>query len=103
VLHVRDLGRAQESSTREEVTLVDIDTLVGGEASQPRGVAGQPALDPAAHLPSPARQQSMWLPQVLRVSSAAPWDAVGPLQPCLHPGVARLDPLCLPQPFLAVP
>jgi len=80
-----------------------MDTRVGGEAGQPRGVARQPALDPAAHLPSQARQQRMWPPQALRVLSAAPRDEVGPLQAGLHPGVMQLDPLRLPPPFLAVP
>jgi hypothetical protein len=83
--------------------VVDIDTPVGGEAGQQRWVAGQPALDPAAHLLSQARQQRMWPPQALRVPSAAPRDEVGPLQAGLHPGVMRLEPLRLPQPFMAVP
>jgi hypothetical protein len=98
-----DAGQAQVPSTREDVTGVDMDPLVGAEAGQPHGVAGQPTLDPAAPLPSQARQQPMWPPQALRVSSAAPRDEVGPLQAGLHPGVMRLDPLCLPPLFLAVP
>jgi hypothetical protein len=103
VLRVRDAGQAQVPSTREDVTGVDMHPLVGAEAGQPHGVAGQPTLDPAAPLPSQARQQPMWPPQALRVSSAAPRDEVGPLQAGLHPGVMRLDPLCLPPLFLAVP
>jgi hypothetical protein len=82
---------------------VDVGTLVGGEAGQQRWVAGQPAMDPAAHLPSQARQRPMWPPQALRVPSGAPRDEAGPLQAGLHPGVAQLDPLRLPQPFMAVP
>jgi hypothetical protein len=71
----------------------DIGPLVGGEAGQPRGVAGQPAVALVAHLPSQARQRPLWPRQALRLPSA-PWDEASPLQADLHPGVASLDPLC---------
>jgi hypothetical protein len=82
---------------------VDMGALVDGEAGQQRWEAGQPALDPAADLPSPARQRPMWPPQAWRVPSAAPRDEAAPPQAGLHPGVAPLDPLRLPQPFMTGP
>ena len=82
---------------------VDIGALVSGEAGQQRWEAGQPALDPAADLPSQVRQRPMWPPQAWRVPPAVPRDEAAPPQVGLHPGVAPLDPLRLPQPFMTVP
>jgi len=60
-------------------------------------------MDPAADLPSQARQWPMWPPQAWRAPSAVPRDEAAPPQAGLHPGVAPLDPLRLPQPFMTVP
>jgi hypothetical protein len=45
----------------------------------------------------------MWPPWAWRVPSAAPWDEAAPPQAGLHRGVAPLDPLCLPPPFMTAP
>ena len=81
----------------------DLGARVGGAAGQQRWAAGQPALDPAADLPSPARQRPLWPPQAWRGPSAAPRDEAAPPQAGLHPGVAPRDPRRLPQPFMPVP
>jgi hypothetical protein len=72
---------------------VDSGPLVGGEAGQQRCIAAQPAMAPAAHLQSQARQRPMWPSQALRLASPPPWEEASPLQAGLHPGVAQLDPL----------
>jgi hypothetical protein len=82
---------------------VGMGALVGGEAGQQRWVARHPALDPAVHLPLPARQRPMGPPQALRVTAAPPRDEAPPPKTGLHPGAAQLDPQRLPQPFMAVP